>query len=104
MQFKSAKFFNYSHQNTTTMDTYTSKTGKTYPVFKLSESNDITRECIRKHLNVLDGGAVQSKMKATNTDRTLFSCRAQDNRNILLFIEKDSNNSITERFAVDLNK
>lgn len=86
------------------MATYISKTGRIYPVFKLSECNNLTKECIRKHLDILNNGSIQSKMRAIDTDRTLYSTRAQGSKTILLFIETDSNNNIIGRFAVDLAK
>ena len=86
------------------MDTYISKTGKLYPVFRHSVLDNEIKACIAKHLSVLDKGARQSRMRAIDTDRTLYSCYADDSKKILLFIEVNGNKEITERFAVDTTK
>ena len=86
------------------MDTHISKTGKLYPVFRHSVLDNKTKACIAKHLNVLDKGARQAKMRAIDADRILYSFYADDSKEILLFIEVNGNKKVINRFAVDTTK
>lgn len=83
------------------MKTYTSKNGHTYEVWPYSEGNTITKHIIDGIVQVLESSP-QAKTIAKD-GRILKSAYTPDRPELLLCVEKH-NDSIINRFAVDLAK
>ena len=101
MQFKSAKFFKSNKQKPQIMEkTYISKKGYFYPVYGHSGLGSQSQKIVSSVIDVLKSS---KGAKVKREGRTLFSRWAEDTE-LLLFIEKNNEGEVVDRFAIDLTK
>lgn len=102
MQSKSTKFFKSNKQKSQIMKgIYISKNGYFYSIYNHSGLASHSQKTINNVINILKSS---KEAKVRGEDRTLFSRWAKDREGLLLFIEKNNEGEVINRFAIDLTK